>query len=454
MRWKCLHKTALYILLAAVLLTACDRKAHNDGFCFPEGEGGLITGLITDESGVKVENAHLLVFDADDKLVSHEYFDDVRKVALHVKSLPQGRYTVLALLNVPEDILGSYTARSTLPDITLPDFIEWLKENASDYPDLLSGTAYADIKEGEITCITINLYTGTEGITLPVLRLSLELPEPSLPDYIPTATKARSAETAYALRCVVELYKPGTDDRVLRKTVNPTLQNGRYIVELAASQGEYDLLLWTDYARTDAPLTDTYYNTDGLRAVGIVTNPYTANTDGKDAVYHAQSVTLPQEGTTVNVQMQRPLAKYRILATDAEAYRKLTETDATKYPPLDELTVTVQYEGFFPSEFNTANGKVTDAVRGIAYTTAIAEPKAEEPAIASDWIMANDAESSITATLTVTDRQGNVISRTSGICIGYKQNHLTTLRGKFLTAGIGSGGITIDTDWEDIIIEF
>ena len=377
MRWKCLHKTALYILLAAVLLTACDRKAHNDGFCFPEGEGGLITGLITDESGVKVENAHLLVFDADDKLVSHEYFDDVRKVALHVKSLLQGRYTVLAVLNMPEDMLDLYTARSTLPDITLPGFIEWLKDNAPDYPDLLSGTAYADITEGEITRITITLYAGTDGITLPVLRLSLELPEPSLPDYTPTRT--RSAETSYTLRCVVELYKPGTDERVLRKTVNPTLQNGRYTVEIAASQGEYDLLLWTDYARTDAPLTDTYYNTDGLRAVGIVTNPYTANTDGKDAAYYAQSVILPQEGATVNVQMQRPLAKYRILATDTEAYRKLTETDAAKYPPLDELTVTVQYEGFFPSEFNMTNGKVTDAARGIAYTTAIAEPEAEEP---------------------------------------------------------------------------
>ena len=198
MRWKCLHKTALYILLAAVLLTACDRKAHNDGFCFPEGEGGLITGLITDESGVKVENAHLLVFDADDKLVSHEYFDDVRKVALHVKSLLQGRYTVLAVLNMPEDMLDLYTARSTLPDITLPGFIEWLKDNAPDYPDLLSGTAYADITEGEITRITITLYAGTDGITLPVLRLSLELPEPSLPDYTPTRT--RSAETSYTLR--------------------------------------------------------------------------------------------------------------------------------------------------------------------------------------------------------------------------------------------------------------
>lgn len=452
MRWKCLHKTALYILLAAVLLTACDRKAHNDGFCFPEGEGGLITGLITDESGIKVENAHLLVFNADDKPVAHEYFDDVRNVALHVKSLPQGRYTVLALLNMPEDILGSYTARSTLPGITLPGFIEWLKDKSPDYPDLLSGIEYADITEGNITRITITLYAGTEGITLPLLRLSLELPEPSLPDYIPTRT--RSAETAYALRCVVELYKPGTDERILRKTVNPALQNGRCIVELAASQGEYDLHLWTDYTRTDAPLTDTYYNTDYLRAVGIVTNPYTANTDGKDAAYYAQSVILPQEGTTVNVQMQRPLARYRILATDTEAYRKLTETDAAKYPPLDELTVTVQYEGFFPSEFNTANGKVTDAARGIAYTTAIAEPEAEEPAIASDCIMAGDTESSVTATLTVTDKQGNVISSTSGIRIGYKQNHLTTLHGKYLTAGIGSGGITIDTDWEDIIVEF
>lgn len=453
MRWKCLHKTALYIFLAAVLLTACDRKAHNDGFCFPEGEGGLITRLITDESGVKVENVHLLVSNADDKLVAHEYFDDVRKVALHVKSLPQGRYTVLALLNMPENILNLYTVHSTIPEITLPGFIEWLKDKAPDYPDLLTGIAYADITEGEITRIIITLYPGTEGITLPMLRLLLELPEPNLPDYIPTRT--RSAKTDYTLRCVAELCKAGTGKVVLHRAVTPEPQtDGTYLMELSVPEGDYDLRLWTDYAHIDNPLADTYYNMESLEAVSIITKPYTANIDAKDAAYYNESnVTLPEEGTEKTIKLQRPLAKYRIIADDVETYRKLAEAEPEKYPPLEELTVTVQYEGYFPSEFNAGNNKVTDSATGIGFSATLTDTEASELPLVTDWIMAS-GESSVTAMLTVSDSNGNRICGVSGVRIAYKQGCMTTVRGKFLTAGICGGGITIDAEWNEIIIEF
>lgn len=179
-----------------------------------------------------------------------------------------------------------------------------------------------------------------------------------------------------------------------------------------------------------------------------------ANTDAKDAAYHNENnLTLPEEGTTITIPLQRPLAKYRIIADDVETYRKLAEAEPEKYPPLEELTVTVEYEDYFPAKFNVADEMVTGVTTYVAYSIGVTYAEMEEQTLCSDWITAI-GESSVTATLTVTDGKGNEICRVSGVRIAYKPGCMTTIRGKFLTAGINAGGITMDTDWEDIIIRF
>lgn len=335
---------------------------------------------------------------------------------------------------------------------TLTSLHEWVETEATANRQLLSGTAEADVAAESISRAYVPLYQ--RAFPLPVLRLLLTLPDPKLLDYTPTK-KLRAANDTYTIRCVAELTKPGTDKVVLHKPVTPEPQtDGTSIVELAVPEGSYDLRLWTDYARMDAPLADTYYQTESLKTITIFTDPYVANTDTKDAAYHSESdITLPEDGTTINVQLQRPLAKYRIIADDVEAYRKLTEADPQKYPPLEELTVTVQYENYFPSEFNTYNGKVTDSTTGIGFSARLTNMEANELPLCVDWIMSS-GESSVSATLIVSDSSGRQVCRVSQVQIAYMQGCLTILRGKFLTAGVSSGGIHIDTDWDEIIIEF
>lgn len=288
---------------------------------------------------------------------------------------------------------------------------------------------------------------------LPTLRLLLKLPEPKLPDYVPQV-KSRTADAGYLLRCVAELRKAGTDQLILRKPATPSLQaDGTYLVELATNEGFYDLSLWTDYARTTAPLADTYYHTENLKAVVINTHPYVANTDSKDAAYACRTnLSLPAEGAETKVELQRPLAKYRLVATDAEEYRKLMAEDETEYPPLEQLTVKVTYEGFFPSSFNVSTEKPNGAVNGseIIYSqilphTADADKEVE---MGSDWVLVNGTESFITVTIRIERSDGKVVSEKSGVRIDYRRGYLTTVKGKFLTAGHTGGGIHIDTGWE------
>ena len=174
----------------------------------------------------------------------------------------------------------------------------------------------------------------------------------------------------------------------------------------------------------------------------IVTKPYTANTDAKDAAYYNKSdITLSEEGATMNVQLQRPLAKYRLIAKDVETYRKLMEAKPDLYPPLKNLTVKVQYEGYFPSGFNVSTGKPNDAVGGISYSQVSLHYNNvdNEVLLGGDWVL-----------VTVTDNLGNTLCRASGVQINYRNSHLTTVYGNFLTAGINKGGIDINTEWSGI----
>lgn len=434
-------RMAFFILLSSFFIS-CGDDPH-------EGERGLAVTLDNSRCpDVPIGAITLCIYGTDGNLAATYDYADARSIAAALLTeFPAGHYTVCVVINAtPEaDALCTLTALH-----------EWLEAEATTNRQLLSAMTEVDVTAEGISRAYVTLYP--RAFPLPVLRLLLTLPDPKLPDYTPTKTGTRAAGDTYIIRCVAELVKAGTDNVVLHKSVTPEAQaDGTCLVELSVPTGTYDLRLWTDYALSDNPLSDTYYHTESLKAVSIVTEPYTANTDAKDAAYHNESnITLPEEGTTINVQLQRPLAKYRIIADDVEAYRKLTETAPQKYPPLEGLAVTVQYENFFPSEFNAAGGKVTDALTGIGYTTSLTGTGTDtsELVLASDWVMAGSTESSVTIQLTINDAGGNTICQVKNTNIGYKQGHLTTIRGKFLTAGVNNGGVIIDTNWEDIIIEF
>lgn len=458
MEIKYLHSiiTAIVFLSVFLLPTACDRNAHEGELSLPEGKGGVVVDLQTEGgTDLPTDNIHLFFFGTDDRLAEHRYYDDPEKMALDVIHLPAGSYTVVSVLNTGADFMppSIRATRADLPSVTLSDFADWLKTVADSYPDMLTGLARVQTETGDIERIVITLKAGTEGVRLPVLRLLLTLSGGEMPEYKPQA-KSRASETAYTLRCVAELYIKGTDKLALHRAVNPVQQtDGAYLIELSATAGEYDLCLWTDYADSNNSIADTYYHTESLKAVKINAEPYTANTDAKDAAYHTQTgINLAETGAEIKAALQRPLAKYRLVATDVEAYRKLVTQNQAKYPPLDELTVAVRYEGYFPCGFNVASEKPNDATAGtgIFYSQSLPATGSDddEVQVAADWVLVNGTESFVSATVRTTDRSGRVISETSGVRIDYRRGFLTTVRGNFLTVGHTGGGIEIDTEWE------
>lgn len=441
---KTIANHILSLLLAVVTLsgfTAC----NNDDV--HENERG--TAVAIDNSScrdVAIGQTKLCIYDASGKFCAAYDFADAQSIASTLLPLQAGHYTLAVVVNADEPLTET---------ATLTALHEWVASAADMDGDLLSGVADADVKENGLTRVVLPLRRG--AFPLPVLCVRFAFPETAMADFAPTRAKARASKAGHALRCVAELCENGTDQVVLHKAVTPQLQeDGTYTIELQLSEGDYDLRLWADHANADAPLADTYYLTGSLKAVSIATEPYMANTDAKDAAYGNESnITVAGDTTTVTMTLQRPLAKYKIIANDVETYRILMELEPENYPPLEELTVTVQYEGYLPSEFNALKGVVTDATTGMAFSAMPTDPglAATELPLVSDWIMAG-GESSVTVTLTVCDSNGNKVSSVSGVTIAYKQGCQTTVTGKFLTAGVNVGGVTIEPDWDEVIIEF
>ena len=439
-------------VLLAMAFTACDKDAHEGEYPLGSGEGAFIVGL---QSDAETEELSLYFFGEDGTVALRHDYADPRTLASEYIPVPAGAYTLVVVANVAADDLPEQT--------TVADLADRLRENAADYPDLLTAASQESVAEGEVKRLLLTLEDGTAGIGLSTVRLRLTLPEPDMPAY--TSTRAKDGDNT-PLRCVAEVYQTGTDNRIHHRELNASMQpDGTYLAELSLLPGDYDLRLWADWTSdgtTDGTTDDKYYNTDDLSAVTVLTDNYAAGeeTDKKDAYYTASVLNISEDSSEQAITMTRPFARYRLIANDVEGYLNLI-ANGEDYPQVEDLQVLITYEGFFPTGFDVATGKPNDALNaGIHYTTApvaaTGYPEAEARQIGSDFVLTNGEESFVTVTIQMIDpHTGEAISTVLGIQIPYRRGHLTTVTGRFLTAGKTTGGVEVDDDWEnDITIDF
>lgn len=440
-------KKILYIiaLLLFTSLTSCNRDephytANDDIIILDEDTDkdpnvGVVLGFDTEGvTSTDIEDLNVFFFDSSEKLTRHNYFSSMTEVAYTKLLMESGEYTAFAVFNTEEDFLGQVTRSSDLPDLSLSELISKVNgyyEDESIYPNMLTGMTQASV-DGSVTqaIITITDEPVTDNIT--TVSLDLVYPSSDLPAY----TKSSSTPI---LRAVVELYQSGTTNRMYRKTY--TYGDD---MTLTLTSGDYDVRVWSDFTLdTD---TDLYYNSEQTNNISILSKEgYTANSDYKDAF--AGVSTLTTNGAEMNHThtLKRPFAKYQIVATDVEEYEKIRERRG--YPELNDLVIEITYEGFFPTAYNMVDAVLCGADTGYSFDSNTSNATATEVTLATDYVLVNGKESSVSVTIHIKDSKGKTISKVSGNKIEYKANHLTTISGNFLTAG--KGGIDIDTSWDD-----
>ena len=394
-------KTAVAALVLCLPMAACTDEPH-DG-----GRGIAVALELPDLQDTSIEEVTITITADDGSYQTSRTFTGLRELAATLFDVPPGCYTVTATT-----------------------------------PDGLGGKARTCLDGDDIRRVTIRLTEG--GAELPVLRLDVTLPDDGLPPY---GDGTRAGSGTYTRRFIADVFTTDGGTRVARREVTAeTAPGGTATIDLPLDEGTYDIRLWSDYVAADGGGT-AFYDAADLQQVGVNTGAYTACTDYKDAAYaYLESVSVTAEGGGTAVTLERPLAKYRIVTKDIDRYRQLEGV-----PPLEELTVGISYEGFFPSSFNVVTGRPNDAVEGVSYGCAPSwQADAEgNAALASDWVLVNGAESGVRLTVTVTAADGSTVCRTTGVSVPYRRGQLTTVSGNFLTAGLGGGGVDIDTGWDD-----
>ena len=435
-------RLCLSLVLAAalpLLFAACDRDAHEGEYPLAAGQGGLVVGLQA-PAGTGVEGLALYFFGSDGTAAACAVYADPRELASGCVTADAGAYTLVVVGNAD----GAALPRET----TVPGLVEWLREHADDYPGLLTASAQVEVRAGEVDRLHLTLEEGTGGISFSTVRLSLTLPGTDLP-------ARAAADGSRALRCVAEVHDRGTGEVVHRRVQACAVQaDGTWLAELFLLPGDYDLCLWADW-------DGGYYDADDLTRVTLRTGDYAAGgeTDAKDAYYAAGALSVSGETGTEAIALERPFARYRLVADDAEAYRDLV-AKGEALPPVEALVARVTYEGFFPTTFDVAAGKPTDALNtGIHYTSVPTATEGEADGnlqVGADWVLTNGGESFVTLTVEMMDsRTGEVVGTVEGVRVDYKRGHLTTVTGHFLTAGRTSGGVQVEHNWgNDVTVEF
>lgn len=432
--------------LLAVAFTACEKGAHDNEYPLGDGQAAFVVGLISDQP---VDRLHLYLFGEEGSTALRKEYADPRALASEYLPVAADNYTLVAVANVTDDNLPENT--------TAADLSEWLKEHEADNSDLRTASAQATVAAGEVKRLLLTLQGGTEGIGLADLTLRLTVPDKEMPGYV---TRGWSDER-HSLRLVAEAYLKGSGTRVFHHSQLCSPQaDGTYTATLGLQTGDYDLHLWADWT-TDGTTADKYYATADLSSVTVLTDGYVANgeTDEKDAAYATLSVRVGEENPEQPVTLTRPLARYRIVATDVEGYLNLI-AKGEELPPIEDLQASVSYEGFLPTAFNVATGQPTDALQGVSYEAGIVAaegyPEDEARQVGADFVLTGDDDSFVTVTVRMTDRTtGETVSTVAGVKIPYRRGELTTVTGTFLTAGRTSGGVDVDTEWGDnIVIEF
>lgn len=278
-------------------------------------------------------------------------------------------------------------------------------------------------------------------------------------DYQSRSKAAVRSAGSYTRRFIVEVRRGG--QTVHKQTVIATdFAEGQTEftlpepIELHAL--EYTVAVWSDY--TDAQSEDgLYYDAANLNAITL-RDPYAGNTDYRDCHYAVSTLDLRSYRNQWNARVQldvamvRPLAKYRIVATDVQEFREVMQK---KFPGRMEFGIRFSYSFYLPVAFNVWEGKPSESRSGVAFdgTLSLPDDDSEELLLGSDYIFVNGEGSYIPLSVEISVG-GELVGRFTGLNVPYRRGYVTTLRGRFLTAMSGSGGIGIDLGYDgDIDID-
>lgn len=240
----------------------------------------------------------------------------------------------------------------------------------------------------------------------------------------------------YTLRYTLEVYdrngKLAYDET--KNAPKGTFDGVTFDVRLLAKV--YDFVFWADFVKEDGT---AFYNVDDLKNITYASTVVSAQEladDAADAYYKKEEVNLTQSSKSLDVTLQRPFGKIRLIATDAL-------NDNNKQDEVPE-TITIDFgNAAIPTAFNAFEGKVIEGKTANAgtvtftaqteTTTVNGDEKENVYLLGFHYFFESSAIPSYAMDVTVTSNEDNVIGQRSLSSIPVQENKLTTVIGNFYT---------------------
>ena len=224
--------------------------------------------------------------------------------------------------------------------------------------------------------------------------------------------------------------------------------------------GEYTIMIWSDLLEKSSDAS--FHDAHDFSEISLQ-GKHQGNNDYRDAFRGTQNVDVyssiqQRVPDTIDVIMQRPLARFEFVTTDLQEFvdkeieylTKMAETRGEESPTrveFDNYRVIFQYAGFMPDTYNMFTDKPVDSSTGVLFESKMNVLNEKEASLGFDYVFVNGRESGVSVQVGIYDKDGRQLSLTEPMNVPLRRNHNTILRGSFLMQR-ASGGITIKSEFE------
>lgn len=213
--------------------------------------------------------------------------------------------------------------------------------------------------------------------------------------------------------------------------------------------GRYRVMAWAGFT-TDGR---QYYDTADFAGITVDTDPYSGDTDLRDAFRGWTDIEIPAmargtEDAGAVIEMARPLARYEFISTGLGEFLEEEGELVGKTVTLDDYYVVVSYPQFMPNSYNMFTSRPNDSLTGISFEGALSPYGDDEALLGFDYVFVNGSDASVEVRVSVYRKaDGQLVSRTPMVRVPLKRSFNTVVKGSFLLRK-SSGGVGINPDYD------
>ena len=230
--------------------------------------------------------------------------------------------------------------------------------------------------------------------------------------------------------------------------------------------GSYEIQVWADLSQHSGAAA--YYNADNFAEI-CLQGEYRGNTDWRDAFRGTAGISVESDiidsaPEVLEIEMERPLAKFELITTDVrefiskeiefirkEAASRGEEPDIAV--DTDDYTVRLIFNEYLPDTYNMNTDRPIDSKVGITFESKITPLSESEASMGFDYVFVNHRQSGVAVQVGLYDSQERQVALTPKMQIPLLRNRHTVLRGSFMMQQ-ATGGLTIDSEFDGDINRF